>query len=152
MQLLSGHTSINLDAKGRLAIPTRYRTYLNESAGGKFCATVHPDVCLMLYPLQEWGPVQRKVMKLSNMNKRARDLQRLIIGYASELEMDGNGRVLLPPSLRDFAKLDKRVVLIGVGNKFELWDEDRWNERQNAWLADGDNESSLSEELEQLSL
>jgi len=125
---------------------------LNESAGGKFCATVHPDVCLMLYPLHEWGPVQRKVMKLSNMNKRARDLQRLIIGYAAELEMDTNGRVLLPPSLRDFAKLDKRVVLIGVGNKFELWDEDRWNERQNAWLAEGDNESSLSEELEQLSL
>jgi MraZ protein len=150
--LLSGHTSINLDAKGRLAIPTRYRTYLTESCGGKFCATVHPDVCLMLYPLHEWGPVQRKVMKLSNMNKKARDLQRLIIGYASELDMDTNGRLLLPPSLREFAKLDKQVVLIGVGNKFELWDEARWNERQNEWLADGGNESSLSEELEQLSL
>ncbi len=106
----------------------------------------------MLYPLHEWGPVQRKVMKLSNMNKKARDLQRLIIGYASELDMDTNGRLLLPPSLREFAKLDKRVVLIGVGNKFELWDEARWSDRQNEWLADGGNESSLSEELEQLSL
>jgi MraZ protein len=150
--VLSGHTSINLDAKGRLAIPTRYRAYLNETSGGKICATVHPDICLMLYPVHEWGPVQRKVMKLSNMNKRARDLQRLIIGYASDLEMDGNGRLLIPPSLREFANLDKRVVLIGVGNKFELWDEQRWNDRQNEWLSDGDTEGSLSEELGSLSL
>ena len=106
----------------------------------------------MIYPLHEWGPVQRKVMKLSNMNKKARDLQRLIIGYAAELDMDGNGRLLLPPSLREFAKLDKRVVLIGVGNKFELWDEQRWTDRQNEWLAEGDSEGSLTEELEQLSL
>ena len=150
--MLSGHTSINLDAKGRLAIPTRYRAYLNETSAGKICATVHPDICLMLYPMHEWGPVQRKVMKLSNMNKKARDLQRLIIGYASDLDMDGNGRLLIPPSLRDFAKLDKHVVLIGVGNKFELWDEQRWNDRQNDWLGDGDAEGSLSEELESLSL
>ena len=150
--MLSGHTSINLDAKGRLAIPTRYRSYLTESAGGKLCATVHPDVCLMLYPIHEWTAVQRKVMKLSNMNKKARDLQRLIIGYASELDMDANGRLLLPPSLREFAKLDKRVVLIGVGNKFEIWDEQRWMDRQNEWLSDGDTESSLTDELEQLSL
>jgi len=106
----------------------------------------------MLYPLHEWGAVQRKVMKLSNMNKKARDLQRLIIGYASDLELDGNGRLLLPPSLREFAKLDKHVVLIGVGNKFELWDEQRWQDRQNAWLSESDAEGSLSSELESLSL
>ena len=106
----------------------------------------------MLYPIHEWTAVQRKVMKLSNMNKKARDLQRLIIGYASELDMDANGRLLLPPSLREFAKLDKRVVLIGVGNKFEIWDEQRWMDRQNEWLSDGDTESSLTDELEQLSL
>jgi MraZ protein len=106
----------------------------------------------MLYPIAEWTTVQRKVMKLSNMNKKARDLQRLIIGYASELEMDSNGRLLLPPSLREFAGLDKRVVLIGVGNKFELWDEQRWIDRQNAWLSDNSEEGSLTDELEQLSL
>lgn len=106
----------------------------------------------MLYPIPEWTTVQRKVMKLSNMNKKARDLQRLIIGYASELEMDSNGRLLLPPSLREFAGLDKRVVLIGVGNKFELWDEQRWIDRQNAWLSDNSEEGSLTDELEQLSL
>ena len=150
--MLSGHTSINLDAKGRLAIPTRYRSYLTETSQGKIVATVHPDMCLMLYPLHEWGPVQRKVMKLSNMNKKARDLQRLIIGYASDLDLDTNGRLLLPPSLRDFAKLDKHVVLIGVGNKFELWDEQRWHDRQNEWLSDSGTEGSLSSELESLSL
>jgi len=150
--VLSGHTSINLDAKGRLAIPTRYRAYLDEVAGGKICATVHPDICLMLYPLNEWGPVHRRVMKLSNMDPKARDLQRLIIGYASELEMDGNGRLLLPPSLREFAHLDKHSVLIGVGNKFELWDAQRWSDRQNTWVGDGDNDGTLSEELRSLSL
>ena len=91
-------------------------------------------------------------MKLSNMEPKARDLQRLIIGYASELEMDGNGRLLLPPSLRDFAHLEKHAVLIGVGNKFELWDEQRWNERQNTWVNGGNAEGSLSEELGSLSL
>ena len=150
--MLSGHTSINLDAKGRLAIPTRYRAYLEEVAGGKICATVHPDICVIIYPINEWGPVQKKVMKLSNMEPKARDLQRLIIGYASELEMDGNGRLLLPPSLREFAHLEKHAVLIGVGNKFELWDEQRWNERQNTWVNGGNTEGSLSEELGSLSL
>lgn len=150
--MLSGHTALNLDAKGRLAIPTRYRSYLNESSTGKFSVTVHPDICLMLYPYHEWGPVQQKVMKLSNMNSKARDLQRLIIGYAAELDMDGNGRLLLPPSLREFAKLDKHVVLIGVGNKFELWDEQHWTDRQNEWLSDGDSQGSLSDELQSLSL
>ena len=150
--MLSGHTSINLDAKGRIAIPTRYRAYLDETAGGKIVATVHADICLMLYPAHEWGPVQRKVMKLSNMDKKARDLQRLIIGYASDLELDGSGRLLLPPSLRDFAHLEKHAVLIGVGNKFELWDEQRWNDRQNTWVGDDENEGILSEELGSLSL
>jgi len=150
--VLSGHTSINLDAKGRLAIPTRYRAYLEEVAGGKIVATVHADICLMLYPLNEWGPVQRKVMKLPNIEPTARDLQRLIVGYASELEMDGNGRLLLPSSLRDFAKLEKHAVLIGVGNKFELWDEQRWNERQNAWIGDEKTEGTLSDDLGSLSL
>ncbi|NOZ54651.1 MAG: division/cell wall cluster transcriptional repressor MraZ [Gammaproteobacteria bacterium] len=150
--MLSGHTVLNLDTKGRLAIPTRYRSYLNESSAGKFSVTVHPDICLMLYPYHEWGTVQEKVMKLSNMNRKARDLQRLIIGYAAELDMDGNGRLLLPPSLREFAKLDKHVVLIGVGNKFELWDERRWTDRQNEWLSDGESQGSLSDELQSLSL
>ena len=150
--MLSGHTSINLDAKGRLAIPTRYRAYLDEVGGGKICATVHPDICLMLYPLNEWGPVHRRVMKLSNMDPKARDLQRLIIGYASELEMDSNGRLLLPPSLREFARLDKHAVLIGVGNKFELWDAQRWSDRQNTWVGDGDADGTFSDELRSLSL
>ena len=150
--MLSGHTSINLDAKGRLAIPTRYRAHLDEVANGKIMATVHPDICLMLYPLNEWAPVQRQLMKLSNMDTKARDLQRLIIGYASELEMDSNGRFLLPPSLREFAHLQKHAVLIGVGNKFELWDAQRWDERQNSWIGSDTTEGSLSDQLNSLSL
>ena len=150
--MLSGHTSINLDAKGRLAIPTRYRAHLEEVANGKIVATAHPDVCLMLYPFNEWGPVQRQVMKLSNLEPKALDLQRLIIGYASELEMDGSGRLLLPPSLREFAQLEKHAVLIGLGNKFELWDAKRWDERQNSWIGGGTTEGGLSDQLNSLSL
>ena len=150
--MLSGLTSINLDAKGRLAMPTRYRPYLQETSGGKMCVTAHPDTCLIIYPVHEWVPVQRKIMKLSNLNRTARDLQRLLNGYASEVELDANGRILLSQSLRDFAELKKTVVLLGVGNKFELWDEDRWNQRKNTWLSDGDVESSLNEEMRNLSI
>lgn len=150
--MLSGLTSINLDAKGRLAIPTRYRSYLQETSGSKCCVTAHPDTCLIIYPLHEWTPVQRKLMKLSNMHRTTRDLQRMLIGYAMEIEMDSNGRILLSQSLRDFAGLDKTVVLVGVGNKFELWDEEKWNKRKNTWLSDGDVESSLTEEMQNLSI
>ena len=150
--MLSGHTSLTLDAKGRLAIPSRYRAHLNEICAGKLSVTVHPDRCLMIYPWPEWEVVQRKVMKLSNMNRRARDLQRLIIGYAVEMELDASGRMQLTPSLREFADLDKNVVLIGVGNKFELWSEERWQSCQKDWVGQGENEGSLTEELQSLSL
>ncbi|MBT8141075.1 MAG: division/cell wall cluster transcriptional repressor MraZ [Gammaproteobacteria bacterium] len=148
--MLRGASQINLDAKGRLSIPSRYRAQLQETCQGQVVITVDKDYCLLIYPFPEWEDVERKLNRLPNLNKQARRLQRLMIGYASEVEMDGNGRVLLPKELRAFAGLEKQVVLLGQGNKFELWDETRWNENRDAWLAEDDG--PLEGELETLSL
>ena len=149
--MLRGASQINLDAKGRLSIPSRYRAQLQETCQGQVVITVDKDYCLLIYPLQEWEEVERKLNRLPNLNKQAHRLQRLMIGYASEVEMDGNGRLLLPKELRAFAGLEKQVVLLGQGNKFELWDETRWNENRDAWLAE-ESDGPLEGELETLSL
>lgn len=151
--MFRGVNALNLDSKGRMAMPTRYRESLQEQCDGQMVVTVDRDHCLLLYPLPEWEQIERKLVKLPSLNKQARRLQRLLIGHATEVEMDGQGRLLLPPPLRDFATLDKRVVLIGQGNKFEVWDEQTWNDRRDDWLSEGDeDEGGLPIELESLSL
>ncbi len=134
-------------------MPARYRDRIQELANGQVVVTVDRDHCLLMYPLPEWEEIERKLVRLPALNKQARRLQRLLIGHATECELDAQGRVLLPPPLRDFAELDKRVVLIGQGNKFEIWNEGTWNERRAAWLAEGaEEEAPLPAELESLSL
>lgn len=150
--MFRGVNALNLDAKGRLAIPTRYRDPLQEKSDGKLVVTVDPDHCLLLYPMPEWIEIERQLMRLPALNPSVRRLQRLLVGHATECEIDGAGRILLPPLLREFARLDKRVVLVGQGNKFELWEESTWNERREAWLADGLGDVELGAGLESLSL
>lgn len=132
--MFRGVTALNLDAKGRMAIPTRYRDRLRECCASQLVVTVDKDRCLLLYPEPEWAEIERKLDSLPSFNKTARTLQRLYIGHAHEVEMDGQGRILLPPELRKFASLDKRVALVGQGKKFELWDEDTWNGSRDEWL------------------
>ncbi|HET7306712.1 MAG TPA: division/cell wall cluster transcriptional repressor MraZ [Gammaproteobacteria bacterium] len=151
--MFRGVNTLALDAKGRLAIPTRYRERLVDCCAGQLVVTVDRDHCLLLYPLPDWEELERKLVRLPSLNKQARRLQRLLVGHATELELDSHGRVLLPGPLREFAELDRRVVLIGQGNKFELWNEDVWNERRDGWLAEtDDDELSLPAELAGLSL
>ncbi|CAN5279820.1 division/cell wall cluster transcriptional repressor MraZ [soil metagenome] len=151
--MLRGATNITLDAKGRLAIPTRYRDQLMERGDGRLVTTVDRDHCLLLYPYPDWEDIERKLVRLPSFNPHARKLLRLMVGHASELEMDGQGRVLVPRELRDFAGLERQAVLIGQGNKFELWDAVRWDARREEWLNDEVAESgSLPAELESLSL
>lgn len=147
-----GVNSLNLDDKGRMAIPSRYREDITELCEGQLVMTVDRDQCLLLYPFPEWEEIEKKLVKLPSLNKQARRLQRLLIGHATELEMDGNARILIPPPLREFAALDKKIMLIGQGNKFEIWDEERWNSRRDEWMAEEDDELSLSAELETLSI
>ena len=148
-----GINNISVDAKGRMAMPARYRERLLEGCGGRLVVTVDRDHCLLVYPLPEWEIIESKLVELPSLNKTARLLQRLLIGHATELEMDGQGRILLPAMLREFAGLKKKAVLIGQGKKLEIWDEDTWVESQEEWMAlvqadDGD----LPAQLEELSL
>ena len=153
LPMLRGATKVTLDAKGRLAIPVRYRDQLMTRAEGHLVATVDRDYCLLVYPLPDWEEIERKLTRLPALNKQSRRLQRLMLGHATELEMDSHGRVLLTRELREFAGLDRQAMLIGQGNKFELWSEERWNVRRDEWLADdkGD-EAGLPQELESLTL
>ena len=151
--MLRGATKVTLDAKGRLAIPVRYRDQLMTRAEGRLVATVDRDYCLLIYPLPDWEEIERKLTRLPALNKQSRRLQRLMLGHATELEMDSHGRVLLTRELREFAGLDRQAMLIGQGNKFELWSEERWSARRDEWLADDDGEEAgLPQELESLTL
>ena len=124
-----GVTQLVLDAKGRLAIPARHRDGLAGDGNGHLVLTADPSRCLLLYPLTAWEPIQARLMALSSFNEKIRGLQRLIVGHADDVEIDAAGRILVPPALRRYANLDKHVVLVGQGQKFELWDEAQW---QNA--------------------
>lgn len=151
--MFRGVNVLSLDAKGRLAMPTRYRESLAERSEGRVVITVDPDYCLLIYPEPDWHEIERKLNRLPSFNKTARKMQRLLVGHATECELDGNGRILIPQPLRDFAGLDRRAVLIGQGQRFELWEEQRWNDSRDAWLAEGSLEDEqLPPELEQLSL
>jgi MraZ protein len=148
-----GINNLTLDAKGRMAMPSRYRERLLEICGGRIVITVDRDHCLLVYPLPEWEIIENKLVNLPSLNKQARLLQRLLIGYATECEIDSQGRILLPAMLRDFAGLNKKTVLIGQGKKFEIWDEDTWNESQGVWVESVKNgDDDLPAALEDLSL
>ncbi len=148
--MFQGAAQLNLDSKGRLAIPARHRDMLLAHCGGQLVLTADADGCLLLYPQPEWQPIREKLMQLSAFNPRIRALQRFLVGYAEDVVMDAAGRVLISPTLRNFAVLDKRVMLVGQGNKCEVWDEARWqgqHEKMN-----GFTEGDLPPELEGFTL
>jgi len=135
--MFRGINSVTLDPKGRMALPARFRETVVEHCGGNLVVTIDVrEKCLLMYPLPEWETVQRKLEGLSNISDKARRLQRLLIGHATDLELDGNGRVLLPQMLRSFAQLDRKLVLVGQGNKIEIWSDTLWQAGMDEWLAD----------------
>ena len=151
--MFRGVSSLNLDAKGRIAIPTRYRDLLAESCNSELVITVDKARCLLIYPQPIWLEIEEKLKSLPSFDEDARNLQRLYIGNAHDIEMDGQGRILLPQELRRFANLDKKVALVGQINKFELWDEETWNSRQDAWLQKIDlNKLDLPPEFKSISI
>lgn len=125
--MFRGANAINLDVKGRVAIPTRYRQLLLDDCQGQLVCTIDTQQsCLLLYPLTEWEEIELKLSKLSSTNPHERRLKRLLLGYATEGEMDKNGRFLLSAPLRQRANLDKEIMLVGQLNKFEIWDAEAW--------------------------
>ena len=117
--MFRGVSALALDGKGRLAIPARHRERIMELSEGQMVVTVDRDYCLLLYPLPEWESLERKLTQLSSLNPTIRRLQRLYIGHATDVDMDGSGRILLPPPLREFAGLDRRTVLLVTHDPLE---------------------------------
>jgi MraZ protein len=151
--MFRGANKVTMDAKGRLAMPTRYRDRIVERSNGRLIATVdRSDRCLLIYPLPEWEEIEQKLRALPTLHPVARKLQRLMIGHATDIDLDGSGRILVPPPLREYAGLSKTAMLVGQGNRFELWDEAQWNESREQWLKVDETTEELPPELSSLSL
>lgn len=148
--MFRGVTPLTIDSKGRLAIPAKFREVLQLRAAGKLVVTADSASCLLLYPAPDWEPIQTKLMDLSSFNPRTRSLQRLLVGNASDVEIDGAGRILIPQPLRQFAGLDKDVALVGQGARFEIWDEAKWAAQMDSSVAP--SEADIPPELEGFSL
>lgn len=152
--MFRGINTITIDTKGRLAIPTRYRSALGADEKIPLVVTIDTEeTCLLLYTAAQWQVIEDNLQKLPSFNAAARRIQRLLIGHATDVEMDGNGRVLLPTVLRNYAKLEKDVVMIGQGNKFEVWSEELWESKREQWLADeASGSDGLPDEMKTFSL
>ena len=128
--MFRGATTINLDAKGRIAIPAKYRQSLLDACGGQLVISIDLELpCLTLFPLPHWEQLERQLQGLSNTNRVHLSIKRLLLGHASEVDMDKNARLLLPAKLREHAGLEKHLLLAGMGNTFQIWDENQWNDR-----------------------
>lgn len=152
--MFRGNSTLSLDSKGRLAIPSRYRARLKVICGSEVILTINPlDRCIWIYPLTEWEVIDAKLRDLSDFDKQARRTKQMMLGYAEESSLDTHGRIRVPASLKEYAGLDKQAVILGQGNKFELWDESAWSAQRDEWLIsleEGAHEPS--EPLKQLSL
>lgn len=151
--MFRGANAINLDAKGRLAMPARYRDRLLGACGGQLVATIGlDDRCLWIYPQAEWDEIEQKLGNLPNVNPQVVRMQRLLIGNANDIELDSNGRFVVPPLLREYAGLDKKVMLVGQVHKFELWSEDAWEATTSAYLNAVQDVGAMPAELHTLRL
>lgn len=129
-----GAAVITLDAKGRIAIPTRHRDALLHG-GRSLVLTAHPEGCVLIYPLADWEPVREKVEAFPSFNPQASWWKRLLLGFEEHIAPDGAGRVLLPPALRLHAKLERDAMMVGQGHYFELWDSALWSTKLGQALA-----------------
>jgi MraZ protein len=133
MAMFRGESPVALDGKGRLAVPTKYREVLAQHCGGRLVVTLDPHSgCLLLYPFPDWEPIERKLNALPSFHPLSRGLARILVGTATDLDMDSAGRILVPATLRERARLEKDVVLVGQGNKFEIWNAADWNKQLDA--------------------
>ncbi|MES2770478.1 MAG: division/cell wall cluster transcriptional repressor MraZ [Pseudomonadota bacterium] len=137
--MFQGAAALNLDAKGRLAIPARHRESLVAAADqGQLVLTAHPHRCLLLYPLPAWTPIRDKVLSASGLEQQSALIKRLLIGFARDETLDSAGRLLIAPELRQFAQFEKQVWLVGQGSHFEIWSDAGWQKQQEAIFALGD--------------
>lgn len=152
--MFRGISTINLDAKGRFAIPSRYREQLAETSENQWVLTLNPlDPCLWLYPASEWEIIDEKLKALPDFDQQSRSTKRMMWGYWSECVPDSQGRVLIPQELRDFAGLEKQIAMLGQGNKLEIWDREAWRQQLEKSLEQVRKKTGESSDLlRQLSL
>lgn len=152
--MFRGFSTVSIDSKGRLAVPSRFRERLLDIAGGCLVQTLNPlDRALWLYPLNEWELIESKLAALSDFDRQSRRAKQMMRGYATDSQLDAQGRILIPQELRTYASLDKQAVILGQGNKFEVWDQTGWEAQRDQWLEQvGDEDGEPSEALKPLSL
>ena len=148
--MFRGLNKISLDAKGRVSIPTKYRSELIKISNNELICTIDLDHCLLLYPLKHWLKIEEKIMKLPSLDNSSRKLQRLLVGHAVEIEIDSSSRILIPSELREFSKINKEAMFIGQGKRFEIWDYFTWTKSREKWLQK--EKFSLPKDFEMLSL
>ena len=132
--MFRGISNIAVDAKGRISIPKSQREQLIAVSKGELMVTAGPDRCLLVFPIDEWWPTEEKILSLPNTNKIHRQMQHIYIGYATETEIDSNGRIHLPPMLREYACMDRKAVMIGQGRRLEIWGEEIWRDKSSNCL------------------
>ena len=132
--LFKGIHNLSLDSKGRLGIPVKYRDHIIGLLKGSMVITIDTEErCLLLYPSNFWSKIQDKISSLPSFNRNARRIQRLLLGHAEDIDVDSSGRILISKPLREYAALTKKVILIGQGEKFEIWDQNAWNQNVDKW-------------------
>ncbi|HFB64395.1 MAG TPA: transcriptional regulator MraZ [Aeromonadales bacterium] len=150
--MFRGANAINLDAKGRIAMPARYREQLVVECAGSMVVTKDLfDPCLLLFPIPEWESLETKLAGLSSTNRQHRAIKHILLGHATDIELDKNSRFLVPPSLRQLVGLEKHLFLVGNGRSFQIWDEAQWNSQIEDDLALVTDQSLDSEQLPDLS-
>jgi MraZ protein len=152
--MFRGINLVNVDGKGRMPLPARFRETLMHQADGQLIVTIDTEQkCLLLYQLKVWEEIEKKIAALPSFQVTTRRIQRLLIGHATEVKLDTHGRILLPALLRNYAVIDKEVIVLGQGNKFELWSKANWETSRDEWLsADSVGNELLPEELKGISL
>ena len=140
--MFRGPDKLTVDAKGRMPIPSRHRELIAEACGGQLFVTFDRDRCLLIYPEPTWLEVEARINALPEANAYARKLKRMLVGNAMPVELDSANRILIKPMHRDYAGIDRKVVLIGQGNKFELWDETRYLQKLGDWSSADDEDEA----------
>ncbi len=150
--MFRGANAINLDAKGRIAMPARYREQIVVECAGALVITKDLfDPCLLLFPIPEWESLETRLAGLSSTNRQHRAIKHILLGHATDIELDKNNRFIVPPSLRQLVGLEKHLFLVGNGRSFQIWDETQWNSQIEEDLALVTDHSLQPEQLPDLS-
>ena len=150
--MFKGISNLNIDTKGRASMPQRYRNDFCIKNKCKLVITADKDKCLLIYTQNNWNIIEKKLSNLPSYNNEARFIQRLVIGHATESEIDSQGRFLIPNPLREYAGIQKKIILLGQGSKFELWSETIWNKKMKSWLESENIDEAKNNALTELKL